>query len=94
MKIMSFNVWGLAGPHKRSTLKRVVILEHPDILLLQETLGVGDVIKERLDSWFPGCVFASLDAKGRSGGLDIGWNACSVKANNLWGMDHVLGLHF
>ena len=44
MKIMSFNYWGLAGPHKRLAIKRVVGLEHPNILLLQETLGVGDVV--------------------------------------------------
>ena len=41
MKLMSFNYRGLASPHKRSTLKRVVGLEHPDILLLQETVKGG-----------------------------------------------------
>ena len=91
MKIMSFNV---VGPHKRTTLKRVVNLEHPDILLLHETLGVGDVIKDRLESWFLGWVFAVLDARGRSGGLAIGWKEASVKAINLWGMDSVLGLQY
>ena len=47
MKVMSFNVRGLAGPH-RSALKHVVSLEHPDIIIPHETLGLGDVLKERL----------------------------------------------
>jgi len=50
MKILSFNCRGLAGPLKKSALKRVVALGHPDVILLQETLGVGEVIKERLSS--------------------------------------------
>ena len=50
MKIMSFNCQGLAGPLKRPALRRVVDVEHPDILLLQEILGGGDVIKEKLES--------------------------------------------
>ena len=53
MKLISFNCHGLVGPHKRSALKRVVGLEHPDILLLQETVGVGDVVKARMEIWFP-----------------------------------------
>ena len=72
MKIMSLNCRGLAGPYKRSALKRVVDLEHPDILLLQETLGVGDVVKCRLESWFNGWHFDTLDIRGCSRGLVIG----------------------
>ena len=74
MKLKSFSCWGLAGPHKISTLKRVVGLQHPGILMLQETLGVGEVVKIRLESWFPGWNFFTLDIRGRSGGLEIGWN--------------------
>ena len=48
MKLMSFNYQGLAGPHKRSALKRVVILEHPDIIILQEALGLGNVVKDSM----------------------------------------------
>ena len=45
MKIMSFNWRGLAGPRIGSTLKWVVILEHQDVIMLQETLGVGVAVK-------------------------------------------------
>ena len=94
MKIMSFNCRGLSSPHKLSALKRVVCLEHPDILLLQEILGVGGVVKVRLESWFPGWIFETLDVRGHSGGLEIRWNERTIKALNPWGMESVLGLKF
>ena len=50
----------MASPHKISALKRVVGLEHLDIFFLQETLGVGEVVKDRLESWFPGWNFETL----------------------------------
>ena len=50
MKLLSFNCWGLAGPGKKLSFIRVLTLEHPDVILLQETLGVGEVIRERLES--------------------------------------------
>ena len=92
MKIMSFNCRGLAGPLKIPTLRWVVELEHPDVMLLQETLGVGDVIKAKLESWFLGWKFVTLDVRGRSGGLAMGWNTRMVKALNIWGLDSVLGM--
>ena len=54
MKLMSLNCRGLAGPQKISALRRVIELEHPDVVMLQETLGVGHLFKSRLESWFPG----------------------------------------
>ena len=94
MKIMSFNYRGLAGPQKILALRRVIDLDHLDILLFQETLGAGEDIKARLESWFGGWSFETLDAKGYSGGLAIGWNTRNVLALNVWGMDSVLGMSF
>ena len=91
MKLMSFNCRGLARPVKKSAFIRVLTLEHPDVILLQETLGVGEVIKERLESWIPGWSFVTLDARGRSGGLAVGWKNCCMKLVNAWGMDAALG---
>ena len=82
MKILSFNYQGLAGPGKKSAFIRVLTLEHLDVIMLQETLGVGDVVKERLESWLPGWSFVTLDARGRSGGLAVGWRNCCVKLVN------------
>ena len=94
MKITSFNCRGLAGPHKRSALRRVVNLDHPDILLLQETIRAGEEIKSRLESWFGGWNFETLDVRGRSGGLAIGWNVRNIKILNVWGMESILGMYF
>ena len=92
MKILSFNCRGLAGPGKKSAFIRVLTLEHPDVILLQETLGLGEVIQERLESWIPGWSFVTLDAKGRSGGLAVGWRISGVKLINSWGSEGVLGV--
>ena len=92
MKLLSFNCRGLAGPGKKSAFIRVLTLEHPDVILLQETLGVGEMIQERLESWLPGWSFVTLDARGRSGGLAVGWNNCRVKMINALGSEAVLGV--
>jgi len=83
MKIMSFNCRGLAGPLKRPALKRVLDIEHPDVLMLQETLGEVDSVKSKLEGMLPGWVFECLDVRGRSGGLATGWNPRTVKLGNV-----------
>jgi hypothetical protein len=70
MKCMSFNCRGLVGSLKKPALKRVIFSEHPDVLLLQETLGEGEEVKSRLELLLPGWKFETLDALGRSGGLE------------------------
>ena len=72
----------------------MVDLEKPNVLLLQETLGLGDVVKVRLESWFPGWNFELVDICGCSRGMAIGWNVRLVKIINIWGMDLVLGITF
>ena len=67
----------------------MVELDRPDVMLLQETLGVGEETKASLESWFGVWIFETLDVRGRSGGLASGWNA-----RNVWGMDSVLGMSF
>jgi len=91
MKIMSFNCRGLAGPLKRPALRRVIDIDHPDVLLLQETLGEMGEVKSKLEGMLPGWVFVCLDVRGRSGGLATGWNTRSVKIENVWGMESVIG---
>ena len=38
----------------------------------------------------PGWSFITLDVKGRSGGLAVGWRICKLKLVDSWGMDSVL----
>lgn len=94
MKIMSYNCRGLAGPQKKSAFRRIILLDCPDSILLQETLGAGSVVKARLEGWLPGWIFETLDVRGRSGGLAVGWNERTIKPLNFWGMESVLGLNF
>ena len=93
MKLMSFNCRGLVGPHKISTLKRVVFLECTDIIILQETSGIGEVVKTRLESWFVRWNFETMDVRGCYGGLVIGWNDRNVKVLNLWGSELNIGIY-
>lgn len=92
MKIMSFNCRGLVGAHKKSALKRVVITEHPNFALLQETLGTGEEVKTSLEHLLPGWSFTTIDALGRSGGLATGWNSYKVQVIDFWGLDSDLCL--
>ena len=92
MKIFSFNCRGLAGPGKKSAFIRVLTLERPDVILLQETLGVGEVVRDQLESWLLGWSFLTLDARGRSGGLEVGWKTSSIQLINAWGSEAVLGI--
>ena len=50
------------------------------------------MVKKRLESWFLGWIFVTLDARGCSGGLVVGWKVKSIKVVSLWGMELVLGL--
>ena len=92
MKVLSFKCRGLAGSQKISALRRVVEIDQPEIMLLQDTLGVGLEVKAKLESWFGGWCFETLDVRGRSGGLAIDWNTRCVKVLNVWGMESVLGI--
>ena len=92
MKVMSFNCRGLAGPKKKSALMRVITLDHPDVLLLQETLGDSLVVKERLESWLAGWSFVALDVRGQSGGMAMGWNSRVMNLQTAWGMESILGV--
>jgi exonuclease III len=92
MKCCSFNCRGLAGPLKRPALKRMILTEHPDVLLLQETLGEGVEVYNRLSALLPDWSFITLDSIERSGGLAIGWNSRTIKVINSWGFDSGLGI--
>ena len=70
----------------------MVEIYQPKIMLLQKTLGVGVEVKAKFESWFGGWCFETLDVRGRSGGLAIGWNTRCVKVLNVWGMESVLGI--
>jgi len=87
MNCCSFNYRGLVAPLKIPSLKRVILAEHSDVLLLQETLGEGVEVYNRLSTLLPNWKFITLDSLGRSRGISIGWNSCTIKVINSWGFD-------
>ena len=93
MKILSFNYRGLMTPAKKSSLKRLVALIVSDVIFLQETMGVSELVVASLESILPGWSFAVVDAKGRSGGLATGWSLKSCKCDRIWCFESGLGLN-
>ena len=92
MILLSYNCRDLASPQKKSSLKRMIALLDPQIILLQETMGPSDKVKEALESWLPGWVFEAVDAVGRLGGLAIGWVANQIRCENIWGFHSGMGI--
>ena len=92
MKLLSFNCRGLAGPHKKVALHRLVESSQPDILLLQETMGEEATIVPWLRALSKNWDFVGLDAIGRSGGVVTSWNTNTIKVENYWGFDCGLGV--
>jgi ABC-type uncharacterized transport system YnjBCD ATPase subunit len=43
MILLSFNSRGVGGPKKKLALKRILLASSPDIILIQETMCLGDV---------------------------------------------------
>jgi hypothetical protein len=70
----------------------MILTEHLDVLLLQETLGEGVEVENRLSLLLPDWSFITLDSIGRSGGLAIGWNCRTIKVLNHWGFESGLGI--
>ena len=70
----------------------MILTEHPDVLLLQETLGEGAEVENRLSLLLQDWSFITLDSIGRSRGLDIGWNCRTIKFLNHWGFESRLGI--
>lgn len=92
MILLSYNCRGLASLHKKSSLKRMITLLGPQIILLQEMMGPRDFIKEALESWLPGWAFEAVDAVGRSGGVAIGWLSTMIRCDNFWSFRVGIGI--
>ena len=86
MKFLSFNCQGLAIPFKKSSLKRLVLRTKPEIIFLQETMGVSEVIKGVLLSLLPEWDFVVHDAK-CSRGVATAWRLASCCLRNSWGSE-------
>lgn len=84
MIFLSYNCRGLANLQKKSSIKRMVAINDPHIILLQETMGASENVKKALESWLSSWVFEVVDAIGKSGGLAIGWLTKQIGCENIW----------
>lgn len=91
MIIISFNCRGLARTQKKLALKNLFKFECCDVIILQETVGVGETVIKSLSNMLPSWSFVSIDANGRFGGLAMGLRDINIKILNSWGSDLVLG---
>ena len=74
MKIMSFNCCGLENLSKKSSLWCLIEFNFPDVVLLQETLGLNEEVSCNLETLLLGWQFVAVDVCGCFGGLASVWN--------------------
>ena len=73
MIVTTLNCRGLASLPKKLAVRRMVEDQLINVLLLQEIMGDGQSLDGELELLLFGWVFISLDAKGKSIGLLLGW---------------------
>lgn len=91
MKIMSFNCRGMASPEKKLALKRLLLSNLVDVILLQETLCKEEAVIPILSSWLSGWTFHALDISGHFGGITVGFKKSTINLKNIWGGGGFLG---
>ena len=87
MIVTTLKCRGLASSPKKIIVRRLVEDQNIDVLFLQEIMGNGLCLAAEMESMFVGWIFISLDAKGKSGGLLIGWRKRLFNLVNAWEMD-------
>ena len=86
MLLMTLNCRGLASKPKKLAVCRLVEDQHVDVLFIQESMGNGHILVVELENLLKGWTFISLDARGKSGGLLLGWKSRFFHLLNAWGV--------
>ena len=73
MIVMTLNRRGLASLPKKLVVCRMIDEHFIDVLFLQETMCGGELLVCEMESMNHGWNFLSVDAKGKSRGLLLGW---------------------
>lgn len=92
MKCLSFNCKGLASASKKLAMRKLFETVSVDIILLQETLSLADPVSIVLSSILSGWKFLAMYYTGISGGLAIGYNPSTIKAQATWGGQGFMGI--
>ena len=87
MIVTTLNCWGLASLPKKLVVRRLVEDQFIDVLFLQEIMGDGLSLAGELELLLSGWVFISLDAKGKSRGLLLGWRIRHFELLSVWVVD-------
>ena len=83
---MNLNFTGLASLPKKLAVKRLIEKQSLDVIFLQETMCVGDILIKDMKILLKGWQFVSIDAKCRSGGSLLGWRIRNFILMNAWAM--------
>ena len=83
MKIITWNIRRLNGRSKQKMLRDMILVEKPEILLLQETKCTLEDIDRLLPYCWKQGATVSIDATGIAGGLAILWNTNAVLLENF-----------
>ena len=86
MILLTLNCRGLASQPKKLAVKRLIVEQSVDVIFLQETMIEWCVLVKELELMIQGWQFISVDAKGRSGGLLLGWKSRKFLFQNAWAM--------
>ena len=86
MILMTLNYRGLGCLPKKIVVKRLIDEQSLDVIFLQETMFDGSVLVKEMESMLTDWQFISVDAKGRSGGLLLGWTSRKFLLHNAWAM--------
>ena len=73
MILMTLNCRGLASLSKKLAVKILIEQQSLDVIYLQETMCEGCILVKDMELLLNGWQFVSVDAKGRSRGLLLGW---------------------
>ena len=92
MKIISFNCHGSENPSKKMSLRRLIDLNDPNVVLLQYNLGLNEDVSCILETLLPSCNFVAIYVCGRFGGLVSGWNFKSCRCDVMWSFSSSIGL--
>ena len=92
MKLISLNYRGLESTRKKVSIKRMLSVHKPDVVLLQENLGPELDVTTLISSISPLYTFLAQSARGHSGGFAIGWNESTITCSNSWGSPIGLGV--
>ena len=79
MRILSLNVHGLGSLAKQKSLRHLLFVLSPDVVLFQETMTSPYPALYAFSKLCPGWEFCALSSIGLSGGILSGWNPKVIK---------------